>query len=536
MALKDALLHNIHKDISAPTLHCTLSLPFAKFSFHKSRMGDTVLVNVTIELSIAVFIGDLEDVFVVFPSDPKIFVCIGIFTGDKVLDLVITTGGRDGVLYCDEGLLYLISNEVLDVEIALAPIFVGVIGADEILLCGDLELLREYRNSTDNYEFSTTFCLFCASSFTGLPAEVFLYWHQYPYLFGLPFCKIRAFISEASTYVSVLTIVAFSTERFLAICHPLHLYAMSGFKRALRIITILWTVSFISAIPFGLLTDIQYMNYPLDNSTIADSAFCAIRPFDFPFFEISFCVFFVIPMILIIILYGRMGAQIRSRTTQQLGVQQGSMHRESRHQQSRRAVIRMLAAVVVTFFVCWLPFHLQRLWFLYAKNYENYNDVNEWIFAVGGFAYYISCTINPILYNVMSHRYRVAFKDILCGKRKSVYYNNGFVRDQSSFRETTIATSVGGNCNYDRVHSVRVRSVRISNNIKDRNSINSNNDLWIKKPEFKLPLQQDLPENTNTNGTNVVVVVDDNSNGRPQVYTENEAHESLMNRNNETCI
>lgn len=31
----------------------------------------------------------------------------------------------------------------------------------------------------------------------GLPIEVFLYWHQYPYLFGLPFCKLRAFVSEA---------------------------------------------------------------------------------------------------------------------------------------------------------------------------------------------------------------------------------------------------------------------------------------------------------------------------------------------------
>lgn len=40
----------------------------------------------------------------------------------------------------------------------------------------------------------------------------------------------------------------------------------------------------------------------------------------------------------------------------------------------------------------------------------------------------------------MSHRYRVAFKETLCGKKKS-FYNNGFVREQSSFRETTIHSS-----------------------------------------------------------------------------------------------
>lgn len=42
----------------------------------------------------------------------------------------------------------------------------------------------------------------------------------------------------------------------------------------------------------------------------------------------------------------------------------------------------------------------------------------------------------------MSHRYRVAFKQTLCGSKKPSYYcANGFVRDQSSFRETTIHSS-----------------------------------------------------------------------------------------------
>lgn len=62
--------------------------------------------------------------------------------------------------------------------------------------------------------------------------------------------------------MSVLTIVAFSTERFLAICFPLHLYAMSGFKRAVRIIATLWIISFISAVPFGCYSTIHYIEYP----------------------------------------------------------------------------------------------------------------------------------------------------------------------------------------------------------------------------------------------------------------------------------
>lgn len=52
-------------------------------------------------------------------------------------------------------------------------------------------------------------------------------------------------------------------ERFLAICHPLHLYTMSGFKRAVRIVAALWIISFLSAVPFGVFTKIDYIAYPL---------------------------------------------------------------------------------------------------------------------------------------------------------------------------------------------------------------------------------------------------------------------------------
>lgn len=65
-----------------------------------------------------------------------------------------------------------------------------------------------------------------------------------------------------ATYVSVLTISAFSLERCLAICHPLHLYAMAGLTRAARIVLLLWAISVACASPFALYTDISYRDYP----------------------------------------------------------------------------------------------------------------------------------------------------------------------------------------------------------------------------------------------------------------------------------
>ncbi|KAJ8720930.1 hypothetical protein PYW08_006395 [Mythimna loreyi] len=96
----------------------------------------------------------------------------------------------------------------------------------------------------------------------GLPNDLSVYWHQYPYGLGIVFCKLRALISEAATYVSVLTISAFSLERYLAICHPLHLYTMAGLTRASRIILILWIISIVCASPFAVYSEISYRDYP----------------------------------------------------------------------------------------------------------------------------------------------------------------------------------------------------------------------------------------------------------------------------------
>ena len=72
-------------------------------------------------------------------------------------------------------------------------------------------------------------------------------------------------------------------------------------------------------------------------------------------------------------------------------------------------------AVVIGFFICWAPFHAQRLLYVYGKNLPRYTEINEKMYYITGCFYYFSATINPILYNVMSARYREAFCETLCG-------------------------------------------------------------------------------------------------------------------------
>lgn len=73
-------------------------------------------------------------------------------------------------------------------------------------------------------------------------------------------------------------------------------------------------------------------------------------------------------------------------------------------------------AVVIAFFICWAPFHMQRLIAIYGKNNgytteKNYSMEQVYVILtyVSGVLYYISTTINPILYNIMSNKFREAF-------------------------------------------------------------------------------------------------------------------------------
>ncbi|XP_008559874.1 neuropeptides capa receptor [Microplitis demolitor] len=361
---------------------------------------------------------------------------------------------------------HLPTSVVVPITIVYVIIFImGIVG--NIMTCWVILRNPVMQTATNYYLFSLAISDLLLLVL-GLPFELSVFWQQYPWELGWGLCKIRAYVSETSSYVSVLTIVAFSMERYLAICHPLHLYAMSGLKRPLRFILAAWLLAMIAAIPFAVYTKLNYVEYPPGSGRDSEeSAFCAMllhnMP-DFPLYELSCLIFFLIPLVLIMVLYIRMGLRIQSTT---LGRSiEGTVHGETRQVQSRKAIIRMLSAVVVTFFICWAPFHAQRLLYVYDSK-RLLGAINEWLYFLGGCLYYISTAINPILYNVMSAKYRGAFMETLCC---TAHTNNHLNRDdQSSVKETMIYRC--GSMRSSQIARGRTRSMRyhLDNSRDDQN-------------------------------------------------------------------
>ncbi|XP_054264161.1 neuropeptides capa receptor-like [Macrosteles quadrilineatus] len=330
---------------------------------------------------------------------------------------------------------------VVPITIVYAFIFLsGVVG--NIATCVVIIFNTSLHTATNYYLFSLA-----VSDVTllllGLPNDLSAFWQQYPWTLGEPFCKLRALISEMTSYTSVLTIVAFTTERYLAICHPLLSYTMTGLRRAVRIVTVVWGLSFISALPFALFTKVNYITFPPEtNNIVEESAFCGMLdeniPDNLPIYELSFIVFFLLPLCIIGVLYTKIGLQIRSGSLDK-GVN-GSVHGETKTSQSRKSIIRMLVAVVITFFLCWAPYHAQRLHYRYGRDSDYYYQINEWLYYVAGCFYYLSSTANPLLYNLMSGKYRDGFRRTFCGRTRqdSVRSTSG---PRSAYRSSVSETA-----------------------------------------------------------------------------------------------
>jgi hypothetical protein len=91
---------------------------------------------------------------------------------------------------------------------------------------------------------------------------------------------------------------------------------------------------------------------------------------------------------------------------------------------------------VVLFFVSWAPFHFQRLGYVYFREHEYFRTFNQYLFYLSGCFYFLSSTLNPVLYNLMSAKYRAASQTaLLC--RPSDSPRRGSV----GWAHTTLATS-----------------------------------------------------------------------------------------------
>lgn len=186
----------------------------------------------------------------------------------------------------------------------------GVLG--NVSTCVVIARNKSMHTATNYYLFSLAISdLLLLTS--GLPPEIYSIWYKYPYIFGEAFCVLQGFAAETSANATVLTITAFTVERYVAICHPFLSHTLSKLNRAIKFIIAIWLIAMCLAVPQAMAFGVVCRRSR--GVVIEDQCVCVLKRSVIPHaFEISTLVFFVAPMSLITVLYVLIGLQLHRST------------------------------------------------------------------------------------------------------------------------------------------------------------------------------------------------------------------------------
>lgn len=150
----------------------------------------------------------------------------------------------------------------------------------------------------------------------------------------------------------------------------------------------------------------------MDGSRVAVCLTQASNVWTITFFLMNISVFFVLPLMVLIILYTIIAKKL---IVNDMSLAKMRPNKPELSYKARKQVILMLGAVVMAFFTCLLPFRVLTLWIIIAPH--------EYMEALGVEAYYnllyfcrimlyLNSAINPILYNLMSSKFRKGFQKL----------------------------------------------------------------------------------------------------------------------------
>ena len=206
----------------------------------------------------------------------------------------------------------------------------GTVG--NIITCAVIFSNKSMHTQTNYYLFSMAISDLLVIV-TNIHMEIVLLWEQTTGFYTNELCKIRSLSAEMSTYASILTITAFTIERYMAICHPLQNHVFEDLGRIKFSIVAIWLIS-------GLCASPQIIQYGTN-----ETGFCTFLFLIPSLFEVSAVIFFIAPMTVITVLYVQIAIELKksqrlARVASSIGSSSGMANNNYRSR--NKGVIKML--------------------------------------------------------------------------------------------------------------------------------------------------------------------------------------------------
>ncbi|XP_038430104.1 neuromedin-U receptor 1 [Canis lupus familiaris] len=337
----------------------------------------------------------------------------------------------------------------LFVPICITYLLIFVVGAvGNGLTCAVILRHKAMRTPTNYYLFSLAVSDLLVL-LVGLPLELYEMWRNYPFLLGAGGCYFRTLLFETVCLASVLNVTALSVERYVAVVHPLQARSMMTRVHVRRVLGAIWGLAVLCSLPNTSLHGLQQLEVPC-RGPVPHSAVCTLvhpRALYNLVVQITTLFFFCLPMATISVLYLLIGLRLRRERLLVLRPEargragsRDSCRFPGSQDRGRTQVTKMLFVLVVVFGICWAPFHIDRLMWSFVSHWtEGLHLAFQYVHVISGIFFYLSSAINPVLYNVMSSRFRETFQETLCLGTQCRYHRP---RHSSSLSRVTMGSTL----------------------------------------------------------------------------------------------
>ncbi|XP_019618161.1 PREDICTED: thyrotropin-releasing hormone receptor-like [Branchiostoma belcheri] len=332
------------------------------------------------------------------------------------------------------------SYQVITTVLVLVICSIGIVGNIMVVLV--VTRIKSMRSPTNCYLVSLAVADLIVLVTAGIPNIPDSFYYESAWMYGHSGCLIITYLQYLGINTSSMSILAFTVERYIAICHPLYAQTMCTVSRAKKIIAGVWVLTLAydsmwfflmgtETIVYGNGAEVLQCGYNLERS----------RYLTVYFLDLS--LFYLLPLIVAAVLYVRIGRVLYSEDIAEAGNieiankgQTHVKHMQARRINSRKQVVKMLACVVVLFAVLWMPYRV----LVVCNSFIDPPNYDKWVVLFCRLPIYINSACNPVLYNAMSVKFRRAFSKLAkCTSKRDDLNSMNF---QSSIRAVTRSNRV----------------------------------------------------------------------------------------------
>ena len=226
--------------------------------------------------------------------------------------------------------------------------------------------------------------------------------------FGQALCRLKYFVHDVSIAVSIQSLVLIAVDRFVAVVFPLRPSLISS-KRCRLFILVIWVVAMAVCCPQLLLWKFVENTEGLVCQREWNNKFGASSWIE-NYILVTSIVSTHVSLVLIAILYFSIAIRIKS---QKIPGEPSVNARKQRLKRERNA-LKMSVAIVFVFAVCWLPFSIVFLLFLFSSDSAMMSSCAfQYSAHIAIFLARSYCAVNPCICFIFSGNYRQGLKNLL---------------------------------------------------------------------------------------------------------------------------